>query len=294
MRLNSSNKKRFCLFGAICLLWAVMPALVPQPLNASDTPLVVVDEAEATKGQVTRPADGSQPAATDPNSPSIVLGGESLKVDTQTAKQKLMPKVRSLFFNERDMESIRKAVAAYTRASSGEGGSEAMDFLRRLQGEEKPKPGQRYFMYPQFFLSSLVYHSSQDWSARINGQYYTNKQPEGVGIRVTDIDKDKVALEWTPADLHRVEEVWNATTTKDPAVNLSGGKVTFTLKTNQTFSSYVMRVLEGKVKPKVLDLAPKTKDGKDLPADGKSTSSKQGATGQKDFLDELMGVAKGR
>lgn len=289
MQLNFSNR----VFGiaAACLLVASSalaqdPVQVGVPALQQTDPAISLDQPSAAAAEANNPANGAAPARE--GLPDIVFGeGGALPVSDKAAK-KGPPEVKSLFFTAQEMASIRKAVGVYTRIISGEG-SGALDFLKRLQGNDKPKETMRYFIYPQFFLASLVYHSQDDWSVYINNQKLTNREPEGSqGISVKSIDKDKVTLQWIPADLQKVEDVWTITPNKEVRVDLRRGKVTFTLRPNQTFSSYVMRVLEGKVMPMVLDTSPKDKAGED----GKpSVSGKKSHPGtERDFLDRLTGA----
>jgi hypothetical protein len=257
----------------------------------------------ADANKTTAPAEKSTPvppasqataaAKAGEAAPSIVFGGQSLQVEDTAAKRKKTPvQVKSLFFSAQEMASIRKAVAVYVRIASGDTNGDALDFLKRLQGggaDDKGRPGARYFVYPQFFLASLVYDSPQDWSVRVNNEKLTTKEPESMGIRVIEIDKDRVKLEWMPSDMHKVEEVWNVSPNKDVKVDVKAHKVTFTLRPNQTFTSYVMRVVEGKVMPMVIDLSPKAAKGDALPGE-KAAPEKPG--GEKDFIDEILGARK--
>ena len=92
------------------------------------------------------------------------------------------------------------------------------------------------------------------------------------------LDKNQVDIEWTPVRMDRVNAVWDTVKGMPPQtssgqsghvkVHADKGTVTFTLRPNQTFSSYTMRVVEGKVTPVTVD--PKdnngTKDNKDKAA----------------------------
>jgi hypothetical protein len=255
--------------------------------NDADVPAIVVDVAPETP-----PAPAENTAGDADTGPDVVFGGDALPINEESKPVKLPPKVRSLFFSAKDMAAIRKAVGVYTRIA-GEGAN-AMDFLNRLQTpEQQEKKSERYFVYPQFFLASLVYNTPEDWTVYINNQRLTHKNPESSqGLRVKSIDKDKVAFEWMPDNWRKVEDVWSVMPNKDIEVDGRKSTVMFTLRPNQTFSSYVMRVLEGKVMPMVLDLAPKAKEGEDgKPTLNVKPSPDNGPT-ERDFLDNLLG--KGR
>ncbi len=161
----------------------------------------------------------------------------------------------SLFFSGKELALIRTAIQSYQNqvgfsGSIGEGEQE--DELKGLKPDEVAK---KYFTYPQLYLESLVYHSPNDWVVWINGQKILPTTPkQGADIQVEAIDRDKVTIVWRPVDMEKINEVWDISPTESVSVDDAQGTVTFTLRHNQTFSSYVMRVLEGKVVPVTVEL----------------------------------------
>lgn len=308
MRLNSSNKGTLFLLIGLLMTPLGMPvafaqeqaepiiALEPAADKPDDKPAEEAPEQKPEANAEDRAVPSDMPEAasdkTGEGMPDVMIGeGGALPLIDTEKKEKELPKVKSLFFSAEEMASVRKAVSVYTRILSGEGG-DALDFLKRLQGDEDaPKETSRYFVYPQFFLASLVYHSDNDWSVYLNNQKLTHAQPEGTqGIRIQSIDKDKVTVEWNPSDMKKIEEVWTIKPNDEILVDLRQRKVVFTLRPNQTFSSYVMRVLEGKVMPMVIDMAPPKSEGGE---DGKPSvegKKKDSAPTERDFLDRLLGV----
>lgn len=163
--------------------------------------------------------------------------------------------LKSLFFTDQEMEKIRQSQAAY--ANRKVGASEQTDFDEEewfsQAGEIKQARSQdRYFTYPQFFLESLVFHTDIDWTIWLNGQRITPANTTK-DITVTSVDKNQVALQWRPSDFEKVKKTWEKAKHDLVKVDETAGLVFFTLKTNQTFSSYVMKVLEGKVMPVTVD-----------------------------------------
>src|SRR5690606_7030051 len=111
-----------------------------------------------------------------------------------------------------------------------------------------------YYSYPQFFLESLVYHGPENWIIWVNGQKINQDTPkDNADIKVLAIDEDKVRLQWKPISMEKVNEVLAHSPNEEIEINNLHGTVDFTLRPNQTFSSYVMRVLEGKVLPVTID-----------------------------------------
>ncbi|MDE3016906.1 MAG: hypothetical protein KGI29_08335, partial [Pseudomonadota bacterium] len=157
-----------------------------------------------------------------------------------------------LFFTQEEMARVRAALNLFARYAAGHGrnaGSETEDFLNELTGTKKTALSGQYY-YPQFFLEELVYHSPGNWMVRINNQYFgPNTAPADSRLRVEAIDADKVVLEWRPAQMGLIDKSWDRASNGEVVVNDGNGTVTFTLHPNQTFSSYVMCPLEGKVAP---------------------------------------------
>jgi hypothetical protein len=163
--------------------------------------------------------------------------------------------VNSLLFSSTEMSEIRLAINTYIKnmlAHQNESIDEE-DFLNQLTGIKKNKEtsqAAKYYTYPQFFLQSIVYHSPQDWSIWINNRKITpNGLQDPENIRVIGIDRDKADIEWRPAVMEKVNRAWDNSSTSAISVDKKNGIVTFSLRPNQTFSSYVMRVVEGKVLP---------------------------------------------
>lgn len=165
------------------------------------------------------------------------------------------PVIRSLFFTPDDMQQIRAAINVYVHYASlhsANSNSEVEAFLNGLVGARKTlhEPQNRqYLYYPQFFLQALVYHSPDDWMVRINHQDFSPTVLGGANLRVKKVDVDKVMVEWRPDQMDLVDRSWDKSASKDVTVDDGNGTVTFSLRPNQTFSSYVMRALEGKVLP---------------------------------------------
>lgn len=184
--------------------------------------------------------------------------GTDIKLFNQTISNK--NKIKSLFFTQAEITDIHLAINTYLK-NSGRGGDFTFDeeaFLNRL-GRMKGSgattaQSARFYTYPQFFLDSIVYDSPESWIIWVNGVKITQDTPkENSDIQVVAIDQDKVKLEWAPAVMDKVTEVWNQVPNDEIDVDTLRGRVSFTLRPNQTFSSYVMKVLEGRVLPVTVD-----------------------------------------
>ena len=180
----------------------------------------------------------------------------------QGAEQQKTPKeipLQSLFFSDVEIAKIHEAMSMYLRGQ-GQNANLILDeddyFNKASEAKQQDTQG-RYYTYPQFFLESLVFHSDIDWSVWINGQKISHDSEDaGDKLKVRAIDKDKVDLEWAPSDMAQVIMTAEKWPNEEVTIDRLNGTVLFTLKPNQTFSSYVLRVLEGKVLPVIIDSQP--------------------------------------
>lgn len=183
-----------------------------------------------------------------------VIAGES-KAEKLEKLQKVSP-FKSMFYTDEEMAEIRKAINVYDRRRLGADGEDE-DFLNKIGGSgaaSNKSNAPAYFIYPQFFMEALAYHSPTEWSVRINHQDFTPDMLTGNNIRIVDINKESALIEWKPIEIDGVHQEWAISS--DDRVEIDRGRkvVTFKLHPNQTFSSYSMRILEGRVTPMVLDI----------------------------------------
>lgn len=174
----------------------------------------------------------------------------------------VIPKFKSLFFSTEEISQIRSARGVFEKKSAGrlaEFSSEEQSVIEQvardvqMQKKSGAAATQERFVYPQFYLESLVFHSPNDWLVWISGRKFTPDRLESGGeLWLTSVDEEMVSLQWRPKNLAKVKEVWTKAPNPNIHVDLKEGAVEFSLKPNQTFSSYAMRVVEGKVVPVVI------------------------------------------
>jgi len=235
-----------------CLIWVmVLAILFGSPAKA--LPLLGSGDAPAQDPALAGNAVPADTAAAKSNPPSS--GTTAMATDAAS--------IKSLFFTQEEMAAIHHAIAIYAKYAIRQHNThEGEDFLKQLEGKGNAAsagPPKKYYTYPQFFLASLAYHSPGDWSVQINQERITSEtKPEASGgLRVLKIDKDKVSLEWKPddADIDKINALTNKVPGKLVDIDRANGIITFTLHANQTFSSYAMQVLEGKVQPVMVENA---------------------------------------
>ena len=169
---------------------------------------------------------------------------------------------------------LHAAVNEFSRRQKGEavqGEFNEEDFISKLAGLDSA-PKARFYTYPQFFLSSIVYYSSKEWSVWINTVKLTNPAasepieipvtqfknvsegtPEKAPMKVVSINKEKVTFEWKPLSMAKITETLSALPPGQNdariVVDQDEKVVRFTLHANQTFSSHSMSVVEGETVP---------------------------------------------
>jgi len=243
--------------------WAIVLTLLFGVSAAAQQPLLSPNIVTPTEtAPVPVPAGNPAPAAN-----SLPTGNEAAtgKVETPSKEasspdesspgNETMP-VKSLFFTQDEMATVHRALTIYAKYAANPNSNEGEDFLKQLEGKKKivsQKQQKVNYTYPQFFLESLAYHSPDDWTIRINHQRISIKTPpdSSAAIRVLEIDKDKVTIEWKPdeMDLTKIAEIPSKVPDERVDIDRTNGIIVFTLHANQTFSAYAMRVLEGKVLP---------------------------------------------
>jgi len=276
---------------------AAQPAQAPAPLPSVADMLKAAEAPSSAKPDaVAAPAVSTPAIATD---------------NAMTAQPAIIP-VKSMFYSPDEIKRIHYAISAYVKRTTGHEQDMALDelnFLKQLTGMKvdkkdtgtgiaglnipgltpAPPPQPVLTEYPQFYLESLAYHTPTDWSVSINHIKFTPSQPQSPSLQVVGISPDKVTVVWKPLLMEMVNDVWKRAANDDVEVDSLHGTVTFTLRPNQTFSSYVMRVLEGKVVPKRVEkpvvqeappLMPLKKMIEQLPAplDNSSDATKTNAT----------------
>ena len=200
-----------------------------------------------------QPAYAQEVAATTPADATASGQPAAVKPVAQPAKE---PLPISIFFTPEELQRMRAAFVAYEKSKMvkiSDAESKANDFLNQLTDSEPKRaepPVEKTYVYPQFFLNSLVFHAQDDWVVLVNNQRFSAKGAQDDSeIKVLAVDSEKVLLEWKPKKMDRVLESWANNVNESADVDPLDGTVEFTLRPNQTFSSYAMRVLEGKVRP---------------------------------------------
>ncbi|MEZ5690739.1 MAG: hypothetical protein R3D71_03615 [Rickettsiales bacterium] len=182
-----------------------------------------------------------------------------INVDNDKNDEQESVRIESLFFTADEIKAIKNARKFYEKNRETGGGKELSedDFLESLEkiSSLKGDSGSAVFTYPQFYLSSIAYYTPNKWVLWLNGRKFTKGvKSEIADIEIVSINKDAVTIDWYPKRMDKVVDVQDFTKDNPVRVDMLNNVVTFTLRPNQTFSSYSMQVIEGRVQPITIDL----------------------------------------
>jgi|GEM_PF-5182998 len=110
---------------------------------------------------------------------------------------------------------------------------------------------------PSFYLKSIFYFSSDNWSVWLNSKKINNKTDTSQDdISIMDISSSQVIFLWRKSNINRIMPKWKdgfislgegkyASPKKDIVVDDATGNISFMLKLNQSLVSSKMEVVEG-------------------------------------------------
>ena len=251
---------------------------LPEPMTAAEAapalPLeapagMAVEQTTVTPDTANAPVVPEQGEEVQTESPDASLSGSTPNFDVSSLWK------GSLSYTEQQINDILAVREAYLLKMSGQGtdevveeGSNVDDILKGLEVEQQiPEP--IIIETLQLTFNSILFYSPSDWSIWINGRGYSRKQSlRGIAlnnnttIKVTNVSKERATFIWKPnADTFPiVKERYEASKrrkgtpmtpqiVKEQRVFLNDTDEAFsiTLRPNQTFSSALFAVIEGKI-----------------------------------------------
>ncbi len=167
--------------------------------------------------------------------------------------------INSVLFFPSEIEAIINARLFYEQhpAGSDKGDEDFLKTLEKSASDIGLGANPEDFTYPQFFLSSIAYYSPDNWVIWVNNEKITQDSAASIsGLYVSEINKDKVVFEWQPKRMDKIVDTKDYSPENPVQVNFITNRIKFTLKVNQTFTSYAMQVVEGKVPPVTIKNTP--------------------------------------
>jgi hypothetical protein len=227
---------------SLCLALSVVAPLTcfAQAAPIPSIPPVTVETKQATAGDL--PLISSAAAAESPRESNLSMG-------TSRA---------SVFFVPLQIRAMEEALTSgESRATASPITQKSADLTVDLsQLQEAPKIVEPD-MYPVFYLSSIAYRASNDWSIWVSGHKITSRKND-TNLRILSVSPQSVSFLWSPvfadALITRTREhmfaspepVKNKLTKTDThRFDEQSGSVSFSLRTNQSFLPAYMRTFEG-------------------------------------------------
>jgi hypothetical protein len=168
----------------------------------------------------------------------------------------------SLMFNPKDMHTlVIPSLALYDKAGSqmsssgadqSSGNDDLTGLLESLKGKGETKEKEVEQPLPNIYMGSILYSSDASWSIWLNGKKLTNKVNSAANpIYVESIDSSQAQIVWKPASaiaLNKIIREHKNATPDTLSIDAEKGRLTFTLRPNQTFVPSLLAVLEGLIK----------------------------------------------
>ncbi len=117
------------------------------------------------------------------------------------------------------------------------------------QPANEPQTIVSYYTYPQFYLNSLAYQGANRWTFWLNRFAYNPSNAATLpGLTIEEVSSNYImfkfrAKESDPIDFRSDDHGANVQT------DAASRTITFTLRPNQTFSTYTLKTYEGQVEP---------------------------------------------
>lgn len=228
----------------------VLPAAPSPPDGLLSAPILPPAPAQ-TNAPVTLPpvipADSSQPATPAP--PIAPVNTAELTPPELPAIQEpdSSDTYHSVMFTPEELQRL-EALIARIRAGKKPEETAPPNILADLI-DSKPKS----YIFPQYFLDSIIYHTSSQWTLWVNGVKYTPDEVESIEkLKLNVISPAQASFTLAvprDSDVNLKQPV----TDERVQIDVMNRQVTFLLQPNQTFSSYNMKIYEGKVQPVTFD-----------------------------------------
>lgn len=122
--------------------------------------------------------------------------------------------------------------------------------------EAAPPPMLTSYIFPQFYLTSIVFQGPEDWIIWINHQKITSQKRNVIpGLTIDKVTRYEVNMTY---DFTGDTNINVQSQSADPRIDIRPNeqRASFTLEPNQTFSTYSWQIFEGYIEPARLALKP--------------------------------------
>ncbi len=233
------------------------------PISTPDTAPAIPPAPDVSTGTaVTTPEQTTTPPEENVSDGAAIAMPDELPKDGNVIKEtKPFSWTGSVMFDINNSRLLRQALEALDRGYfvSNPNDPSGAPTLAEQAADAPPKPPMRYTS-PSFFLNTLLYLSPENWAVWLNGKKYTHTLPDG-DLTIMSVMENRVTIQLiAPAPIDILSPKWKTTLTARTEeghyasddgriiVNPKNNSITFTLKPNQSFSVYAMRIVEGRVR----------------------------------------------
>jgi hypothetical protein len=118
-----------------------------------------------------------------------------------------------------------------------------------VEKEPRKRQASAYYTYPQFYLGSLAYYSAEEWTFWLNGKKYTPASgTEADGVTIESVLPSRIIFTYK---VRKEEPIDLQATPNDSGIQINTNErsIMFALSPNQTFSTYGLRLYEGRIQP---------------------------------------------
>ena len=187
------------------------------------------------------------PAEKNPDATLLELLEEPENVNAAPVESPVL----SLFFTPQQSEEIRRAQNIYLGKAADVPVSPGAPVT--LVTPDDPIESAVVY-YPQFTLSSILYHTPSDWAVWMDGKKFTPASLEHNELKLLEVNKESARFQWTPSTSQPYQNMWKKTPGSGIELRLDEKLIFFTLRPNQTLSSGKMRIVEGTPAPVKISL----------------------------------------
>ena len=237
-----------------------MPAGIPDPAPAAMAPATSLPAIDVTPQSAIGAADSALDATAPapvvdpaPAAPTVeVTSAPAVHVESGKIPSTIKNAHLSIFFTPFQIHAMGDALNAY-ETSLGMPVAARPAPTTKVETTKIDEPA----TYPVFYLSSIAYRASNDWSIWVSGRKITSSK-NGTTLKILSVTPEHVVFGWEPTykeaiairtrrQLFAPTDAVKNRLTKTPtfAYDEKTGALAFTLKANQSFTVGYMNTFEG-------------------------------------------------
>lgn len=238
----------------------VVAPSAPAAIPAGDASAATQATAGADAGAPAQPPANQADVGSAPANPIVMLPEKP--IDPMVASPATSPDGKVLFNDMADNWQIsvmfppaearkfeRFMLAKKRRANMATPGGNGMTpGGGTLDENAEPPPPPSPTEAPAFYLSTIIYKGENQWAVWLRGQKFTPDNLDDGTVKIINVTKQRATFEWLAEGLDVISPNWEEKMKDNKQVKVKDDKktVVFSLFSNQSFVSRVMKVIEGR------------------------------------------------